>query len=247
MKKYIYCVAGALISVFASAQTNSEKFDYKVTLGLNFGGLSPIPLPDNIREIKSYDPGFNPSLGFEVLYQLEPRWSLGISPRAEYKGMAVKDRVIYFHTLIQMGEGSEAASFEGDFSGINYTEAKNLYFGIPIFIQLTPGEKWHYRLGGYIAFLLDSKFKGTVSDGYIRNGGSLGERVEVSSASFDFGDKLRKTDYGIYAGVSRDVNEKFSVDFNLLWGLRSAFPGSFTGISFPMFNIYGQIGTSYQF
>ena len=247
MKKYTYSLLSIVFSVFTFAQNTSDKFQFKVTAGLNIGGLSPIPLPDNIREIKSYDPGFNPSVGLEGLYQFRNKWSIGISPRIEYKGMKVKDRVMYFHTLIQMGEGSEAASFEGDFSGINYTESKNVYLGVPIFVQFTPGEKWHYRLGGYFAFLLDSRFKGTVSDGYIRNGGSLGEKVEVTSASFDFSNKIRKADYGIYAGISRDVSTRFSVDLSLQWGLRSAFPSSFTGISFPMYNIYGQIGTGYRF
>lgn len=247
MKKYTYSLLAIVFSIFTFAQNESGKFEFKVTAGLNIGGLSPIPLPDNIREIKSYDPGFNPSLGVEGLYQFHNKWSVGISPRVEYKGMKVKDRVIYFHTLIQMGEGSEAASFEGDFSGINYTESKNVYLGVPVFVQFTPGENWHYRLGGYVAFLLDSRFKGTVSDGYIRNGGSLGEKVEVTTASFDFSDKMQKADYGIYAGISRDLNERFSVDLSLQWGLRSAFPSSFTGISFPMYNIYGQLGTSYRF
>lgn len=229
------------------AQNNTEKLQFKVTAGINIGGLSPIPLPDNIREIKSYNPDFNPSVGVEGLYEFRNKWSVGISPRVEYKGMKVKDRVVYFHTMIQMGEGGEAASFEGDFSGINYTESKNLYLGTPVFVQFTPDEKWHYRLGGYLAFLLDSKFKGTVSNGYIRNGGSLGEKVEVSSASFDFSDKVQKLDYGIYAGISRDVSDRFSVDVSLQWGMRSAFPSSFTGISFSMYNIYAQIGTGYRF
>jgi len=236
-----------VFSAFTLAQNKKDSLEFKVTAGLNIGGLSPIPLPDNIREIKSYDPGFNPSVGVEVLYRFRNKWKVGISPRVEYKGMKVKDRVMYFHTLIQMGDGAEMASFEGDFSGINYTESKNLYLGVPVFVEFTPGEKWHYRLGGYFAFLLDSRFKGTVSDGYIRNGGSLGEKVEVNSASFDFSDKVRKSDYGIYAGISRDVSERFSVDLSLQWGLRSAFPSSFSGISFPMYNIYAQIGTGYRF
>lgn len=247
MKKCIFSLLAIVFSVVAIAQSNNKILQFRLTAGLNIGGLSPIPLPDNIREIKSFDPGFNPSLGVEGLYQFRNKWSVGISPRLEYKGMKVKDRVMYFHTLIQMGEGASAASFEGDFSGINYTESKNLYLGVPVFVQFTPGEKWHYRLGGYFAFLLDSRFKGTVSDGYIRNGGSLGEKVEVSSASFDFSDKVRKSDYGIYAGISRDLNARFSVDLGLQWGLRSAFPSSFSGISFPMYNIYGQLGMGYKF
>lgn len=226
---------------------NIKLIQYKVTAGINVGGLAPVPLPNNIREIRSYNPTFSPSLGFEAAYQFKKKWSVGISPRFEYKGMKVKDSVMYFHTMIQEGEGSNASTFEGDFTGTNYTESKNLYFGIPVFLQFTPAENWNYRLGGYLAFLLNSKFEGTVSDGYIRNGGSLGEKVEITSASFDFSDKIRKFDYGLYAGVIRNIGKRFSVDLSLQWGLRSAFPSSFTGISFPMYNVYGQIGTGYRF
>lgn len=235
------------IGIVVTAQTKENQIDFRVTTGLNIGGLSPIPLPDNIRKIESYNPDFNPSLGVEVMYKLKPKWKLGISPRVEYKGMKVKDEVMYFHTQIQMGSGAGTATFEGAFSGKNYTAAKNLYLGIPVFAEFTPGLHWHYRLGGYFAFLMRSKFEGEVSDGYIRNGGSLGEKIEVTSASFDFADEVRSLDYGIYAGVRRDIGNHFSIDASLQYGLRSAFPSSFTGISFPMYNIYGQIGVGYGF
>ena len=254
MKKifYITLAIAVMLSLKLNAQNvNSQdsisKFQFRVTAGLNIGGLTPIPLPNNIRKVKSYNPGLNPSIGLEGLYKFHKKWSVGINPRVEYKGMKVKDSVLYFHTMIQQGEGPEAASFEGDFTGTNYTEAKNLYLGVPVFIQFTPGKKWHYRLGGYFAFLLKPEFQGSVSDGYIRNGGSKGEKVIISSATFDFADKIKKFDYGIYAGINRDICERFSLDLSLQWGLGSAFPSSFTGISFSMHNVFAQIGGGYRF
>lgn len=253
MKIVIYTIF-CLLSISAVYAQQSDLGDNKnneihlrITAGLNIGGLAPVPLPNTIREIKSFNPGFNPSVGVEALYFLNNHWSVGVNPRLDYKGMKVTDRVMYFHTKIQVGQGSGASSFEGAFSGTNYTDSKNIYFGVPVFVEFTPGESWHYRLGGYFAILQHSKFEGTVSDGYIRNGGSLGEKVEISSASFDFADEIRKTDYGIYAGVNKNINKRFSIDLSLQWGLRSAFPSSFTGVSFPMYNIYAQLGTGYRF
>jgi hypothetical protein len=228
-------------------EKNSSKFNFRVTAGINIGGLSPIPLPNNIRKIKSFDPTFAPSIGGEVLYSLHKKWSIGINPKFDHKGMKVSDEVVYFHTLIQQGTGAEASTFEGAFSGTNYTESRNLYLGAPFFVEFTPKKNWHYRLGGYAAYLVEGKFEGTVSDGYIRNGGSLGEKVEITSASFDFSEKLRKFDLGIYAGARKNINKNFSIDVSLQWGLISAFPSSFTGISFPMYNVFGQIGAGYQF
>lgn len=250
MTKYIFMAFWLLSGAKGYAQQQGEKIkvvQYRITAGLNIGGLSPVPLPNTIREIKSYNPAFNPSLGLEAVYCFNKRWSMGINPRLDFKGMKVKDSVIYFHTRIQVGQGSQSSSFEGAFSGTNYTEAENLYLGIPAFVEFTPHEKWHYRLGVYTAILLSAKFEGTVSDGYIRNGGSLGEKVEITSASFDFADEMLKIDYGLYGGVRKDIDQRFSIDLSLQWGLISAFPSSFTGISFPMYNIYAQIGTGYRF
>lgn len=230
-----------------SEKEKTLKISYRLTAGLNIGGLSPIPLPNNIRKIKSYNPGFNPSLGLEGIYHFNKKWGLGLNPRLEYKGMKVKDSVMYFHTLIQMGEEGESSSFEGDFTGTNYTSSRNLYLSLPIFVEFTPKEKWNYRVGSYVALLLDSKFEGNVSDGYIRNGNSLGEKINVTSAKFDFSEKLRKFDFGMYAGIKRDFGKHFSADVSLQWGLISAFPKSFSGISFPMYNVFGQLGAGYSF
>lgn len=251
MKRLLHIILPVFFCLNSYAQENNsnEKFagiKYRIIAGLNAGGLSPVPLPDNIRKIRTFNPTLNPYAGIEGVYELDSKWSIGLSPQLQYKGMKVKNEVKYMHTIIQMGEGAQASSFEGAFSGTNYTDVKNLYLGIPVFVQFTPKGKWRYKLGGYMAFLIKSKFEGTVSDGYIRNGGSLGEKVEVTSASFDFKEQLRTFDCGIYAGVSRELGERLSIDAGLQWGIRSAFPPSFRGISFPMYNIYAQLGVAYK-
>ena len=52
-------------------QDSIKQFQFRVTAGLNVGGLTPIPLPNNIRKVKSYNPRFNPSVGLEGLYQFQ--------------------------------------------------------------------------------------------------------------------------------------------------------------------------------
>lgn len=44
-------------------QDSIKQFQFRLTAGLNVGGLTPIPLPNNIRKVKSYNPRFNPSVG----------------------------------------------------------------------------------------------------------------------------------------------------------------------------------------
>ena len=63
-----------------------------------------------------------------------------------------------------------------------------------------PNDQWSVRLGGYVAFQNDAKFEGVASDGYIRNGGSTGEKINVESATYDFAEEVRSFDAGIMAG-----------------------------------------------
>jgi len=251
MKQIITLTLLFLFSVNLRAQDTTEdsdnaKIKFRLILGVNVGGTAPLPLPNTVREIKNYNISFNPAIGIEGVYAFNKKWSMGANPRIEYKGMKVKNRVMYMHTIIEVEDGTDVSYFEGAFSGINYTETRNAYLSIPLFVQFTPREQWHYRLGGYLAFLLKSKFSGYVSDGYIRNGGSLGEKVEVSLASFNFSDNIRKFDCGLNAGVNRNIGNHWSVDLNLQWGLLSVFPSSFTGVTFPMYNIFGQFGVGYR-
>lgn len=251
MKQIITLAVLCLLSISLKAQDETEslghnKLSYRLTLGINVGGVSPIPLPNTVREIKNYNVSFNPAIGIEGLYAFNSKWSIGANPRIEYKGMKVKNRVMYMHTIIEVKDGDDVSSFEGAFSGINYTETRNAYLSFPLFVQFTPRKQWHYKLGGYLAFLLKSKFSGYVADGYIRNGGSLGEKVEVSLANFNFSDNIRKFDCGFNAGVTRNIGQHWSVDLNLQWGLLSVFPSSFTGVTFPMYNVFGQFGVGYR-
>ncbi|HTN45166.1 MAG TPA: porin family protein [Flavipsychrobacter sp.] len=237
-------------STFLSAQEISsahpeKKFRHKLVAGWNIGAAAPRSLPASIRKIESYSPLFSPSFGYEGCHFIKNKWSLGIALRIDFKGMKVKDSVAYFHTKIQNGD-HPSESFEGSFSGTNVTIVKNSYLTIPVFAVWTPGKNWSYKLGGYMAVLVRPKFEGYVADGYIRNGGPLGEKVLVTKADFDFSKELRRFDYGLHAGIGRKLSKKWSVDAQFQWGLCRIFPASFTGVSMGMYNIYGNLGMGYE-
>ncbi|MNK25819.1 hypothetical protein D3C87_441470 [compost metagenome] len=222
----------------------SRKFSHNLVFGLNIGALAPVSLPENVRKIKAYNPEFCPSFGYEFLHHFTPEWSLGFSAKVDYKGMSITDSVVYFHTSIQQSANGQTSSFEGDFSGTNRTYARNVYFTLPVYAVWTPGERWFFRLGGYVAYLWDAKFQGNVSDGYIRKGNSLGEKVLIDHATFDFSKEQRRWDYGIDAGTGIYIGHRWTIQANLQWGLQPVFPSDFTGISFKMYNIFANVGAS---
>jgi hypothetical protein len=229
-----------------AVKISGNHFNHYVHIGYNIGALSPIPLPNNIRKIKGFNPLFNPSVGYEAVYKLNDHWGIGAGLRLDYKGMRAKDSVIYFHTIVTTNDGNQQAEFEGDFSGTNETFAHNGYVTLPVFALYEQG-RWRYRLGAYFARMIRARFDGSVSDGYIRNGNSLGEKVLIERATFDFAETQRKFDWGAQAGAGYSFGSHWFATAQLNWGLRPVFPSEFKGISFKMYNIFLNVGAAYGF
>ncbi|HVI48557.1 MAG TPA: porin family protein [Chitinophaga sp.] len=217
--------------------------EHRILAGFNFGATAPVGLPNTIRKINSYWSEFSPSLGYELSYRATSKWGAAIGVKLDYKGMQVKDEVMYFPTIITTKDG---ASFSGDFTGKNKTIVHNAYVTIPVSAVFTPNDRWRFNLGGYAAWLFSSSFYGSVHDGYIRNGGSTGEKIIIDEATFDFGKELRKFDIGLQGGAAYRVGKKLSVTGNLAWGLRPIFSDDFKGMDFPMYNIYLMLGVAYK-
>ena len=217
------------------------KFSHRFAIGCNIGGLAPVSFPNTIRQIKSYSPGFSPSLSYQSVYRLSEHWGIGSGIRLDWKGMKVSDSVQYFHTLVSI----DTASIEGDFTGTNTTEVKNIYISMPIQAVYITKNNWKIKLGMYFSYLVRAGFSGAVSDGYLRKGNSLGEKINIDYATFNFDKEQRQFDYGISAGTEKRVYKGLGVTADLQWGLQPVFPGTFTGISFKMYNIFGTFGICY--
>ncbi|MCW3465664.1 porin family protein [Chitinophaga nivalis] len=229
------------------AQTKKEAFkpvlEHRILAGFNFGATAPVSLPNTIRKINSYWPEFCPSLGYELSYRATSKWGAAVGVKLDYKGMGVKDNVQYFPTIITMNDGG---SFAGDFTGENKTTVRNAYVSFPVSAVFTPNDNWRFNLGGYVAWLFSSNFYGDVTNGYIREGGSTGAKINVDKATFDFGKEMRTFDCGLQGGAAYRVGRNLSVNGNLAWGLRPVFNSDFKGMDFPMYNIYLTLGVAYK-
>lgn len=242
----ITIVLSQVDSVSAQQLLNSEKIRHYITFGYNIGASAPFGLPNTIREINSYSPAFTPSLGYEINYDFSEQWSAGLGLRFDYKGMHVKDSVQYFRTLITVkNENGEEGSFEGDFSGTNSTSSRNGYLTVPIFAGCRL-RNWQFKGGIYVAYLIKSKFEGDVSNGYIRKGGALGEKVLIDHATFDFAEEVNKWDYGIHLALERNLTKRWQVGLTGQIGLRPLFPSSFQGVGYHLYNMFATVGASYR-
>lgn len=223
-----------------------DQWEFKAFAGYNIGGTSPLPLPAEIRKVNSWNPGFGGTLAFHVTRWLTPEWGITSGLAIDLKGMKIDADVKYWQTNLVVGEGDNTGMFSGTFSGKNKTNTRNDYLVVPVLAAYRISDQWTVRLGGYLASQRKAKFEGSASDGYIRNGGPTGERINVTNASYDFSDEIKGFDAGIMASADWFFKPQLGLTTQLSWGLVPVFPGSFEGISYKMYNIYGMIGIAYR-
>ncbi|MDH8702089.1 hypothetical protein M2138_001443 [Dysgonomonadaceae bacterium PH5-43] len=231
------------ISGLTTAQNIYPKYEYKVNVGYNIGGSAPIPLPVEIREIKSFKPVlFAPHVGIEATSWLSNKWGIAAQLGLDYKGFTVEARVKSLRTEMEM----QYEKYVGHFTGNNKTEIKNIYVTLPVMATHRLSDEWLIQFGVYIAYLHKPSFKGTASEGYIREDDPTGAKTEVDFANFNFSKEQNEIDYGFAVAGEWNFYKRFALKGQLSWGTRPLFASDFTGITYKMYNIYGTIGFSYN-
>ncbi|MDU1889387.1 MAG: porin family protein [Dysgonomonas sp.] len=225
-------------------EDNSKNFDLSFLLGVNIGATAPLPLPEEVRKIKSYNPKFNPQLGFNLTYNLNNRWGVGSGVTLDWKGMRVRDEVKYMYTSVTENKGQ--STLTGYFVGKNMTNVDMTYLTVPIYGTYRFSDKWQVKLGIYAAKALSTTFDGNVSDGYIRIGEPTGQKQEIDEATFDFSDDVRDYDFGLLGGGEYRLNNRIGFYANLAWGLTPYFYSGSNPIKFKLRNIYGTLGITYR-
>lgn len=232
------------------ALINSDKngWEYQLRAGVNLGGITPMPLPREIRAINHYSPRINATLQGRFTKWLDSNPSIGMSAalQLEQKGMKTESRVKGYHTGILY----KAEQIQGYWTGTVTTNYSAALLTLPLSLdyRLTPA--WKISGGAYLSYAFEGDFNGSVSDGYFRVGDPTGEKLlfqEGESATFDFSKQLNKLQYGLHVGTSWQAFKQFSVYADLYWGLSHAFPTSFNSISFKLTPVYLNLGFGYRF
>ncbi|MDL2256814.1 PorT family protein [Bacteroidales bacterium OttesenSCG-928-I14] len=241
-KLYILVAIIALLPFVSIAQT-TPLWEIKINAGLSIGGTSPLPLPVEVRKIEKFTPmGFAPRVAAEAIYWMDEKWGVAAQLSLDYKGFSVDNRVKNLRTEIDMGD----EKYVGNFTGKNTTTIRNSYITLPVLLTCKLSDRWLMQFGPYFAYLNHPDFKGSASDGYIREGSPIGQKTTVEQASFDFSEHQSRFDVGaIIAGEWKFYHE-LALRGQIAWGLKPIFPSDFTGMSFKMYNIYGTLGISYR-
>lgn len=256
--KNIAIILLLLVSVSLQAEDKKTKgliwsafrgLEYRIKGGFNFGGTSPLPLPKEIREIKSFRPGMQIAIEGNIIKWLDSKkkWGALVGVRLENKGMKTDARVKNYFMVMDATSGDATGHMEGNWTGCVKTNVKNSYITIPLQVVFKASPRWDVKFGPYVSFLTNGDFSGTAYDGYLRDGNPTGPKVHVSEATYDFSSDLRTFQWGLDIGGEWRAYKHLSLYADLTWGLNAIFPDDFKSISFKMYNVYLNFGFGYVF
>lgn len=217
----------------------------RIGAGVSVGGTSPLPLPVEIREIKSYNPTMCVMIEGAVHRKFTKHWGTMVGIRFENKGMKTDARVKNYHMEALNDDGS--GKVNGSWTGSVKTDVNNTYLTFPLLATYAFNDRWQIQAGPYFSYLINGDFSGKAYDGYIRDGDPTGQFAEVSSATYDFSDNLRRFAWGVQLGGEFKAFKHLSVSANLTWGLNGIFPSDFESVTFALYPIYGTLGFNYLF
>ncbi|HZK08607.1 MAG TPA: porin family protein [Bacteroidales bacterium] len=226
-----------------------QNTEFQIRAGFSIGGIAPIPLPIEIREIERYDPTLALGLEANLTKWLgeNQKWGIRTGLRAEGRGMKTEARVKDYYTEV-IGDGGQKVT--GNFTGMVQTTVKNSYFSIPVLAIYDISKRWNLYGGFYFSTLIERNFSGYVYDGYLREGGSTGSKLIFegdNKGPYDFSDDLRVFQWGAMAGGEFTLRKHLELFSELTWGLNDLFKNDFKTITFDMYSIYLNIGFGYRF
>lgn len=258
MKKNIFITLCILLFAASAVSAQNERdglvwstlrgLEYRIKAGFNIGGTTPLPLPAEIREIKSYRSGMQIAIEGDIIKWIDnTKWGALLGVRFENKGMKTDARVKNYYMVMDSYDTENPGHMEGAWTGFVKTNVRNSYVTIPLQAIYRVSKRWDLKFGPYASFLTNGDFSGIAYDGYIRNGDPTGDKAEVSEASYDFSRDLRTFSWGIDAGAEWQAYKHLLVYSDLSWGLNSIFKKDFKSISFKMYNVYLNFGFGYLF
>lgn len=224
-------------------------WEYEIKAGVSIGGISPLPLPAEIRSIDSYNPTLAFMLEGNIIKWLgiEKRWGIITGVRMETKNMITKATVKNYGMEIIGGDGNR---LKGNWTGGVQTKVRNAYITVPVLSTYKINSRWNAKLGVFVSYLLDKEFSGYVYEGYLREGDPTGKKVNFTNgaiATYDFSNDLRKFGWGLQVGADWRAFKHLNVFADLTWGLNDIFKKDFNTITFGMYPIYLNMGFGYAF
>lgn len=262
MKKYIMMAVLLILAMGAGAAENQQQrehkgllwssfhgLEYEFKAGVNIGGTSPLPLPQEIRKIDGYRPGLAITIEGNATKWLDEKqkWGISVGIRLDSKSMETDATVKNYGMEIFNEAGGKTG---GLWTGGVRTNVRLSCLAFPILATCQVSDRWRVSAGPYLSYMMNGDFSGHVYEGHLRTPDATGSRVDFSGdhvATYDFSDELRRFQWGLQVGGSWKAYKHLTVHADLTWGLNDVFQKDFDTISFAMYPIYLNFGFGYTF
>ena len=257
MKKIILLasfIIVSLASVFANDDYPSKGLqwsylrglEYRLKAGFNIGGTSPLPLPQEIRKINSYDPTLQIAVEADVVKWFD-KWGMLVGLRLENKGMKTDANVKNYGMKMTSTDGKV---IEGNWTGNVVTQVDNSYLTVPVLALYKLSRRWEVSVGAFLSYQMKGSFHGYVYEGYLREGNPTGDKVvfeDDAQATYDFSTELNRFQAGPQVGVQWKAFKHLNICADLTWGVIPIFKSDFETIKVDMYPIYVNLGFAYVF
>lgn len=249
MKKTFLILVFAMMlpTVRVMAEGFGDGLSLKVKAGYSIGASASYGMPEAIEGIDAFrlTPSFR--AGVDAVQPLAGRWGVSAGLFVESKAMDVAVRTKGYH--MEMRQGTE--SIEGVFTGHVGQQISMLMLTLPVCATYTISPKLELRAGVYGSLLLNNKFTGVASNGYIRRGGPTGPKIIIgdspeAQATYDFSDDMRKLQAGATVGVDWLPLPRLGFSLDLSVGFTGIFKADFKTVEQTLYPIYGTIGVFYK-
>ena len=169
MKKSILCLTLGLLSLTMPLHAQKSEgesilraalkgWHVKLRAGFLLGGTTPLPLPQEIRSIDSYNPTMNIAIEGGAQKMFEPtKWGMALGVRLETKGMKTDATVKNYHMEMTADDGGYMV---GAWTGHVKTNVRATYLTFPILAVYKVAPRWELRGGPYLSWMYDGNFSG---------------------------------------------------------------------------------------
>jgi len=185
-------------------------------------------------------------MGGEAVKSLNEHWLLQGGLQFETKGMETRAQVKSYNLTMVSGSNGEIS---GVFTGAVRTRIKNSYLTAPVSAawRLHRQASWRVKAGIYGSFLLDGDFGGSADNGYLRKDDPTGEKINITTAGYDFSGSLQQWSWGVLLGAEWRPLPNLLAGVDLTWGVNSIFKKNFDVITYKMYPIYATVSFGYIF
>jgi hypothetical protein len=224
---------------------NTARWSVRPGVGYTIGAFVPTPTPVELRAVDHYAPVGGLRFGADVVYRTGGVVDCSIGAYFTDRGMDTEVRVSGYRTKVVQG----SQQLSGYFFGRNHTRARLRGLFVPLAVRYPMG-RCTLTGGAYLEWYSLTQFSGTASDGYLRVDRPTGDKVLIGptnegGASYDFGDQLNDSGFGLHLGGEYALSKRFLLNAQLTWALTPAFDRSFTAVPTPLHPLGVTLGVNY--